>query len=169
MRDLWHRTTNWVDHNRGTFLGVALALVVVVGAVLAPGCEPTTKSLRNPTIQVTEAEFLIEAKGMKNELLTRMGTLSVEMDAMEKEVHLFEARTDVGLADIETERMKYVAVLEALENISMQAATGTLNPLALIPMAFGLGGLLFGVGRGYDNKRKDAVIADLKNGGTPAT
>lgn len=165
MQDLWHQITNRLDHNRGSALGIGLGIIVVLGAFFTPGClEPKTRSLKDSTVQVTEIEFLVEAKEVKNTLLAQMGVLSVEMDAMEKEVLLFETRTDIGLADIEDQRAGYVTVLETLEAISMQAAAGTLNPVAFIPAAFGIAGLLFGVGKGYDNRRKDALITELKNG-----
>lgn len=157
--DILHKVLEWLDYNRGAALGTALAAAVVLTALFAPGClEARTASIRDPAVKVTEAEFLLEAREVK-------GVLTGQATALEQQIALLEARTELGLADIEEQRAKVEAVVAVLEKISLEAAGGTLSPLALIPIAFGLGGLLFGVGRGYDNKRKDAVIEKLKSPG----
>ena len=165
--DILNRALKWIDHNRN----VVLALVVVVGLIAGMaamiGCASKTGGVieaapGQPVAQVTRQELLVQATTAEKQLAIDRATLDARVAAYNEEVEALNARVELGLADLDRQDEFRGQVIEVIGLVGTQAAAGTINPAALIPLAVGLLGGGLAIGAGTDNRRKDRIIKDLK-------
>ena len=164
MKDLWHKLTNWIDHNRWSF-GSLVAIAAMIALMSSNvSCYSKTASL-NPwsgKAKVTASEFEREAAVMTGELASEKAMVLGQVTALNEKIEALNRSIELGQADLQRQDELRAEILETIGAVATSAATGGLNPAALIPVGIGLGGLLLGIGARKDNKRKDAVIEGLK-------
>lgn len=137
MKTLIDTIKRWIRHNQSMTIGIVLALTFSFWFF---GCQSKTKSLIDPTIQVTEDELNIE--------------YTSELSRLESEMQVLKQTTEVRLQDLKRQD-KFKQAL--FENAVLIAETGNPNPLGLLSLL----GTIFGISAIIDNRRKDGVIKGL--------
>lgn len=161
MKDDWiHRLAKWADYNRWTVIGVTLAIVMVASLGIFQGCESTTIGFKGE--KVTRDAFVIESMGAERTLGDQKADIDAAIAKHNESVKAYNAMVDAGTADLDRQDEYRAELLTTLGSVATAAAAGGFNPVALIPIAVGLLGTLYGVGKKADNIRKDTVITELK-------
>ena len=160
MNDKIHALANWVDHNRNTVAAILVAVVLLVGMSVWQGCKSTTVGFRGE--KVPRAVFTIEALQEQATLAGEQAQIDAAIAKNAAAVTAYNARVEAGIEDLDAQDAYKAEALETIGAIATQVATGGLNPVSLIPIAIGLLGGAYGVGKKADNVRKDTVIAALK-------
>ena len=162
--EIWHRITNWIDHNRGVFFGIVFA-VLLGGWII--GCQAKMPGLveDEPVIlEVFRAQVDRAELDIKNQIAAHHLTgenLQATVDALNAKVEY----TEEGFAKkIEFNR----AVVEFGGGIiSTLISGGTIDAAdkvgGFITLLLGAGVL----GLAVDNNRKDRKITGLKETATP--
>ena len=152
--DVLHKMLKMLDHNRWTVGLMAVAVLVSAGLV---GCQPETMSLVDPDRRVTAVGLARETTALKAGLEKRQSALDVDVTALADQTGIasseIEAKTELRRTIVETLGGIGTAVAEG--SFSATSGVGAVIQLALAGLAGG--GLL-------DRRRKDQVIAKLKNG-----
>lgn len=158
--DLFHKVTNWIDHNRGVFTMVIVGIVVSVGIV---GCQPTTTSLLNPERKVTVAELDREVIILDQQFSKRASIITTLRD--EFNFAVLSKNAEISMAEEDLER-KYEARAELINIVGGVAATiasgATLSPPAIVSTVLSVVGLFAVGGLGYDNVKKGRKIKEQK-------
>ena len=161
--DLWHKITNWLDHNRWTALALVIAVAVAAAVV---GCKPTAASLLNPGEKVTAQQLEVEAAVLQARLDTRHAGIEAEAAEYEAEVTAAQNRLEIARGEIAEQvelRRKAIETFAGIGTavsqgeISLPAIIGGLSQLALAGIA---------VGTVADNRRKNKIIK-AGGGGDP--
>jgi len=146
--DLWHKITNYIDHNRGLFVALILAGIVSVAFV---GCQPKTYSLVIPNEKVT-------LKELEREILVEQSRLEAEAFALESKARVFAESAEIAKQDIYNQIDSINKVIETVGGIALTVTGGSFSAPAAVGtvitaiLGLGAGGLL------YDNRRKDKLI-----------
>jgi hypothetical protein len=163
MKDRWHAFTKWLDHNRWTFVCLALAAAALIGVMAIGGCQAQTASLQNPDRRVTRPELAAEAAGMSGDLAARRVQLEAALAEHNEQVAAFNERVDLAEADLQRQEELRAQILRYAGVIAAEAASGNINPAGYIPIGVGLLGAALGVGTKIDNRRKDHEIMRRDN------
>ena len=170
MSDWWHKLTNFLDHYRYTFMGLVLAVAAVGTLLGAMGCESRTVGLvpgaSGAPVAVTRQELQLQVVDVEKTLDGQRVELDAAVAKHNRAVAAFNAKVELATADLERQDQLKREILDAAGAVALQAASGTFNPVGLIPIAVGILGGLVGIGATADNRRKDAVIKS--NGTAPA-
>lgn len=171
MSDPLHTATKTVSYNRGTVISLAVAAVVITTvAIFAFGCESKVPSLQVPTVKLSRAEYRAEELAAAADFDKRRVLLSLDAESLARELEAHGILVAAGYASLDQQDQLKASLLTLGMSTAAQVAAGTFNPMSLIPLAIGMLGTAYGVGKRYDNKRKDGVIVALKNGnGTTPT
>lgn len=125
----------WIRHNQGLFVGVLLAIALLLWTF---GCQSTTTSLISG-VKVTRAELTIE-------LNSEAARLGAELDTLREQGAMKKAELD-----------RYDELKRKLYDFAAITATsGTFNPMGIITLV----GSILGIGVVVDNRIKDKVIAN---------
>jgi len=123
----------WLSHNQGTFIGIILAVGLLVWTF---GCESkVTSPVSNK--QVTRSELIVEVK--------------FKVQALEAELDHLQEQAQLGFTDLDKQD---TIKRKLFEFAALTAQTGAFNPTGIITLA----GTLLGLGFGVDNRIKDKVI-----------
>jgi hypothetical protein len=138
----------------------------------APASWPTTPVARPAyealvaqnaaNLQAQRVELDLLADQARRDAAGRQAELAAMAAAYNTRVESASAQASIARLDFERQDEFKIALLEAGGLVVGQAATGTFNPVSLVPLAIGLLGGAWGLGNKLDNRRKDVVIADLK-------
>ena len=150
-----------VDHNRWTVLGVLLCLGIAVALFGTVGCESTTLSLTGSGDKVARTELAKEAETISAGLAGDAAALEAALVAHNAKVTAHNESVALSVADLDRKDEIRLEILETVGAIATQAASGTFNPVSLIPTLVGLGGLVLAGTTAADNRRKDKVIANV--------
>ena len=166
MKDLLHGLLKWVDHNRYLVAGVVLFALFAGWLV---GCDVKTQSLLSEDQKVTLRE-------LEREVIVVQQTLDDEASTLREREALYNAKVEsmnnaiaIAEADIAEKQEVRLKLIEIAGAVGTAAAAGTLSPAAGIAAAIQALTLFVGGGAIIDNRRKNRVIARLKNGNGPAT
>ncbi|MFP4354073.1 MAG: hypothetical protein ACLFUJ_03030 [Phycisphaerae bacterium] len=162
--DILHRLTNWLDHNRWTFISILLAAAAVAALV---GCQPQTAGLLDDRPADPE-QFETQVLAGRRQLQDEEGQLQAALARHNAKVEQFVARVEIGRADLQRQLEVRGEILNLLGAAATDAIAGAFDPRAFVIPALGLLGAAFGVGKSLDNRRKDQVIRRLKADGQPA-
>jgi len=161
MKDLFHRLVKWIDHNRWTF--VAFALPIIFGICLAAGClESKTTSIMDPGRMVGRPQFIVEAQIIKGNLQQERLSLENAMAQFNAKVELTDLQIEGGIEVLDEKDLRKAQIFETLGGLALGIAEGGVTPGAIITSMLSIGGLIYGIGKAADNKRKDLVIAEIK-------
>ena len=160
MNDLFHKLTKWMDYNRGTLVAYVL-ISVVIGGVLFSGCASKTIGLV-PNVEVTRVELNQQVINSEASFAKREAELTAVIASLNADKLAEKQKVDAAITELDKQDEFKANLIEIGGQIGMDLAAGTLNPLALIPIAVGISGLIYGGGKKIDNVRKDAVIAERK-------
>ena len=161
MKDLFHRLVKWIDHNRWTF--VAFALPIIFGICLAAGClESKTTSIMDPGKMVGRPQFVAEAQIIKGNLEIEKLNLQNAMAQFNAKVELTDSQIESGIETLDEKDLRNAKIFETLGGLALGIVGGTVTPGAIITSMISIAGLLYGIGKAADNKRKDKVIAENK-------
>jgi hypothetical protein len=161
--DWWHRVTQWLDYNRGLFIGLLVAGIAAAGLL---GCQVRTDSISRPGERVTAGQLDAEITMGNAELAKRQA-------ALEADAASFATRAEAAKADIERQAQLRATVIQTVAGLGQAAAEGSISPASAIGGLAQL--LLLGAAGGlaFDNRRKDRVLAgqtvDLSPAGTQLT
>lgn len=171
MPDTIHTATKSLSYNRGTVVALVLGVLTIATiSAFAFGCESKVPSLKVPTVKLTRAEFHAEEIAAAVDFDTRRVLLGLDAEALGRELEAHGILVTAGYASLDQQDELRASLLTLGMSTAAQVATGTFNPLNLIPIAVGMLGSAYGIGKRYDNKRKDQVIVQLKAGnGTEKT
>lgn len=159
--DFFHKITNWIDHNRGQFLGLLIP-VLIVGLFLFVGCSQT-QSLNDPTVKVDRQTFVLES--MEAEQQLKQETIEIEslLEKHNAQIAAHNERTEAGLEDLDQQDERNSQILEIASGaIGEYASGGTVSGIPLFMSLLNLAGIGWGIGNKVDNVRKDQVIAEQK-------
>ena len=159
MPDFFHTIMNFIDHERGKIVGVVLALLLGVGI---QGCTPQTASLSTSGQTVTSEEFYIEMLDMEGDLMVARDRLSMEQEAFNRSIDIFNEKVATGQADLQRQMEFRTQVIDTIGGTIPGLLAGTVNPLNTIGSIVSLGVLGLGMGGSYDGYRKNKVIKKLK-------
>lgn len=167
MKDYVHALLKFIDYNRYTVAAAMVFIVTLALAVSLAGCQATTPALLTdtpnaPAPKVSRAEFERQALLAEKDLTVKRLALNAQIDALNAEIQTFNQRLQAGLDDLNRQDEFRAQLLDTLSVAAANAAGGTLNPVALIPIGFGLLGSALGLGAAADNRRKDALIQQMK-------
>lgn len=161
MTDYFHKLTNWIDHNRGQFLGVLVPLLIV-GLFLLIGCSET-QSLKDPAVKVDRQIFAIEALEAEQQLKQETIDIEALFEKHNAKITAHNERKEAGVADLDRQDERKLQILEITSGAIGEYATGgTVSGMALAMSLLNLAGIGWGIGSKYDNLRKDKVIAEQK-------
>jgi len=159
--DIVNKSTKWIDHNRGTFVAF-LVMAAMAGSILFMGCESKAVGIV-PDVKVDRVglnQQLIDAGAgfdkREANITAMVATLNAEKLAVKKKI-------DAAIVELDRQDQFKADIIQTIGKVGMSLADGTFNPMSLIPIAIGFGGLAYGGGKKYDNVRKDKVIADNKS------
>jgi hypothetical protein len=165
--DLLNKTLKWLDYNRYTALSLILFVVVLAGVVSFVGCQSTTTALtpqaNGSFVKVDRSEFNRQAATVDKELAVKRIELDAQVAAFNKEVDAFNIQVQAGIAELDKQDAFRQEIVNTVGLVATQAAQSGLNPVSLIPIGIGLMGTALGLGAAADNRRKDTVIAQLKD------
>ena len=151
MTDWLHKLTDWIDHNRYTFIG---GLVGVVLLIYSAACQPTTISpITGDSVTRGELDYQVGEKAKELRVLSAESKAAYEASLAE----LTTLGDNVKPAYDDLER-KETAIAEAYNLVTGLATTAAGSWAGPLGTALGIAGILFGVGVKADNVRKDAVI-----------
>ncbi|MCC6580073.1 MAG: hypothetical protein IT440_06490 [Phycisphaeraceae bacterium] len=166
MSDLWHLLTNTIDHNRGIVAAVALAGAMACWLV---GCQATTSSLMHGDQQVTASQLHDEAMQLDQQLQKQRRAIETQISDYNAEVELLKQRAAAATEDLQRQNELRQQIVQTLGGFAAQAVGGTFDPISAVSAVITLVAGAAAAGLGYDNRRKDQVIADLKSTGLTAT
>ena len=143
MTDSVHTVLKKVDHNRYTV--VAITVIALVSAFVF-GCASTTPGIVDSGVKVDAIEFNAQVLSEQAELEAAIAALN--------------ARADAGYADLERQDRLRTEALATITGI-VEAYVPPPFSNMVMPIA-SLGGLILAGGFGLDNRRKNKVIAEIK-------
>jgi len=148
--DWWHKAIKLVDHNRYIVIGA----VLFAALVWQVGCESTTTFKGG---SLNRQQLNAEAMVLEADLKAGAAALQAKADAA-------SAQLGAAHADLDRQDEARAKIIEVAGGLVTAGAAGTINPASAIASVLGAAGLLFGGGAVMDNRRKDKVILDLRNG-----
>lgn len=128
------KIAKWIRHNQGIFASMIICAVLLVWGL---GCQSKVASIRTPSKKITEEQLDIEVDQMAAEL-------NIELDTL---IRTAELKKQLLARQDELKRKFF-------ELAKVTAATGTVNPVAVLAML----GSIIGAGAVVDNRIKDKVI-----------
>ena len=163
--DILHKILQWVDYNRWKVISLVVFCALLIGISSGTGCSSMTmgligeKKVDRPTFNQQIAQLDKDLAIRKIQLDSLVAEYNVEVEAV-------NAQIDSGYADLDEQDALRVELATIAGSVVTSAATGTLNPVSLIPT--GLAALLafLALGQSGDKRRADARIRALKSGGT---
>lgn len=157
--DLIHKLTNWIDHNRYVVLAaVLLGVILVVGV----GCESTTSSISDPTVQVDRVALEADIADVNATLATQAAMIDAEVAKYNAQVTGINAKIDAAVADLDRQDEMKAELFNLAGSAVTAIASGGVDTSAVIGTAITAGSLLFSIGVAADNQRKDKIIAKQK-------
>lgn len=156
MKDYFHSTVKWISHNRYTFFGLGIAATILsLSACTFTAKDPKTgkEATKQELITSIEAEAKTSASKYKKLEAEFLDALA----QMEAEDARLIAQYEAAIANIDRQEQTWTQVLSWVNSIP---AVGS-NPV--LGGALGLAGMVFGLGVGVDNRRKDRVIKRSKS------
>jgi len=157
--DVLHKALKWVDHNRGVTAALVLAILLCVALV---GCPVTTASLVTPDKDVTVTEFEGEVITLSAQLDKDAAAIDASLTQHNIDVEAFNQRVDLGQEELTKKVELRTTVVNTIGGVGTALVSGTLTPQAGVAAVIQIATLLAAVGLGYDNRRKDKVMADAK-------
>ena len=154
--DITHTITKFIDHNRGTVIGLTIAIACgfTISCGNYDGKVTSSASGKLSTSDELKSEYTIRA----NQIAIRFTEIETELAALNKEDALRAAAVDADLAAV---REEILARNDLLGKAGQMAATAT-GASWILPL-LGLGGIAASGGVGYDNWRKDRIIKQNKS------
>ena len=160
-KDFFHKVTNWIDHNRGQFLGVLIP-VIAVAVFLIVGCSKT-QSLKDSGVKVDRQTFAIEAMEAQDSLDQETIDITAMLEKHNARITAYNDRKEAGIADLDRQDERNSQILEITGGAVAEIVSGTtVSTVPLMVSLLNLAGIGWGVGNKYDNLRKDKVIAEQK-------
>jgi hypothetical protein len=168
--DVLNSLLKWLDYNRYTVLSILMFAIILGGVVGFVGCQSTTTALtpaaNGSFAKVDRSEFNRQAATVDKQLAIKRIELDAQAAAFNKEVDAFNIQVQAGIADLDKQDAFRQELVNTVGLVATQAAQSSLNPVSLLPIGIGLMGTALGLGAAADNRRKDTVIAALKDGTT---
>jgi len=172
MPDLLHAVTKYVDHNRWTAAGLALA----ASAFAFTGCSAwdgrVVSSQTGETVSAEERdrEFVASIRTVEEAIAAEKRAIAeagLRLDDLIARAELLGEDYTADRDAIDAELAERNARLGGLINIAkplLSTVPGGEQGIEALLIAFGLGGTGYGVGKRIDNRRKDRKIAEIKAG-----
>jgi len=158
--DIVNKSTKWIDHNRGTFIAF-VAMAAMAGGIVFMGC--TSKAIGIvPNVPVDREELNQQLIDSNAGFAAREANITAMVDTLNAEKLAVQKKVDAAIVELDRQDQFKANIVETIGKVGMSLADGTFNPMSLIPIAIGFGGLAYGGGKKYDNVRKDKVIAENK-------
>ena len=92
----------------------------------------------------------------------REANITAMVETLNAEKLAVQQKADAAIVELDRQDQFKANIIDVGVKLGMGFVNGTLDPLALIPLAVGAAGFAFAGGTTYDNKRKDKVIAEKK-------
>lgn len=162
--DIFHTLGNWLDHNR--FKSAALILVLSL-LFYGLGCESQTASLNDPGLEINRAVYAAEASRFAAETQSERAALMAEVEGFNVMAEALEARLAAGFEDLDRQEQIKTELFDLASGVVSEVAVGTVTPSGIIGTAITALAIVGGFGSLADARRKDKIIANLKNGGGP--
>ena len=160
-KDLLHKVTNWIDHNRGQFFGILIPAVAIIVLLLA-GCSKT-QSITDPARKVDRQTFAIESMAKEQELKQETIDIEALLQKHNAKIETYNLKKETGLADLDSQDQRNQRILEITGGaLTEYASGGTFTPIPLLFSLLNIAGIGWGLGNKYDNMRKDKVILEQK-------
>lgn len=159
MKDLIHRITKYVDHDRYKVMAIVATVVLIIAIV---GCQSKTASIADPAVLVTAAEFDAAAADLVVDMQKQRIALDAAIAAYNADAAAIDAKIATGVADLVHRDQVRTELVNVVGGVISQAAAG--NPITLpgvIGTVIAAVGILGGLGSAADSRRKDATIKRL--------
>ncbi|MBN1457707.1 MAG: hypothetical protein JW912_07640 [Sedimentisphaerales bacterium] len=161
-KDSFHKITNWIDHNRGQFLGAVVPAAIVLMLFGLFGCS-RTKSLIDPTQTVDRQTFAVECLTQRQTLEERTINIQAELKKHNADIDTYNQLKQAGLDDLAEQDQLNQQILEIASGaVAQYASGGSVSIAPMIISALNLAGIGWGIGNKIDNTRKDKIIAEQK-------
>ncbi len=142
-----NKMLEWIRHNQGQ----TIALVVILGfSMWIWGCDSQVSSITDPAFKVTRAELQREVSSLVSEYERDIATIQLSI-----------SQTQEQAAD-KTEKLDQLdKVKQTVVNLGLVVAQGgTIDPFGAATTLLAI----LGIGAIADNRKKDGLIIDIKNG-----
>ncbi len=149
-----------LDYNRGSFIGPLIALLVIL--LVTVGCTSTTNSLLIPGEQVDRITYNDEVVQIQGELAVAQAGIQADIAEHNLIVETRQTQIELGYTVLDESDVRAAKFIELTGALATQVATGGVTAPGLIASMLTLGSIGYGVGKGYDNRRKDNKIVELK-------
>ena len=150
MPDYTNRVLKWIDHNR--WLTIA-TLTLAAGVGVQSGCESTT---------LFHGEKVTRPQ-LESQIITESAAIKAAYAQLDAQAAALAEQGKLAKADLDAQDAKNQAILSTLGNLALSAATGGATTPTLVTGGVTLASILLGGGALIDNRRKDKVIASVKN------
>lgn len=152
--DVWHKILNFLDHERGKVIGLAVAALLAAWIV---GCQPTTTSTLDPERTVTPS-------GLAREVAITQGTFDKRADVLDADIATYNRKAEIAGVELEDKIALRVKIVEVVGGIGTAVATGGFSAPTAISAILQVVMLGLAGGAVVDTVRKNRVITTLKNG-----
>ncbi len=160
--DWFNKLMKTVDHNRGAYLGPLVAILVVVFVLV--GCTSTTPSLMVAGEKVERAVFNSEIVTIQGEMAAEQAEIQAAMIRHNLKLESLQEKIEIGYNTLAEADLRTTKFIEFTGALATQIATGGISTAGIIGSLITLGSLGYGAGKGYDNRRKDNKIMELRAG-----
>ncbi len=156
-----------LDHNRGAYIGPLIAVLLIIFVTV--GCVSNTPSLMDPGHMVSREGFDREVIFVEGEMAAERSQLEANMATYNLRLETLHRQIETGYTTLEEKDLRAAKFIEVSGALATTIATGGITASGVIASLLTLGSVGYGVGKGYDNRRKDVVITELKAGNGNAT
>ncbi len=156
-----------LDHNRGAFIGPLIAVLLIIFVTV--GCVSTTPSIMNPGHEVSRDAFDREVIFVEGEMAAERTQLEAGMATYNLRLETLHKQIETGYTTLDEKDLRAAKFIEVSGALATTIATGGITAPGVIAALLTLGSVGYGVGKGFDNRRKDVVITELKAGNEKVT
>jgi len=150
-----------IEHNRYVVIAAVIAAVGVGGLIGMAGCQSETAGII-PDTTVTRAGLERQAIEVQADMAAERAELDAKVDAFNARVAKVNSELAAANADLDRKDEMRAKTLEAITTLTVNAASGTVNPTGVVVAGLGIFGTLMGLGAAADNRRKDTIITEIK-------
>ncbi len=166
--DILHTFLKWVSYNR--WLAGAMVLVMAVLIFPAVSCSMASKTFSPFSREMVTRNVLdLETADAKVDLDKQRANIERATATLNANVRAHNSKLAVSTGDLDRQDEQKQAIIDVAATVAMTAASGAFNPASLIPIAFGMLGGAYGIGKKKDGNRKDETIVALKAGASNTT
>ncbi|MBW8002603.1 MAG: hypothetical protein FVQ80_11380 [Planctomycetes bacterium] len=156
-----------IDHNRGSVIGPLIAVLVIFFVTI--GCTSTTPSLMSPGEVLSRDAFDREVIFVEGEMAAERSQIEAALVTYNLRLETLHKQIETGYASLNEKDLRAAKFIKVSGALATTVATGGITAPGVIAALLTLGSVGYGVGKGYDNRRKDGVITELKAGNGNAT